>query len=180
MTNLLLSNENMQQYRCFFFISGKLNSSLNRSLSSTTAPAPTSINRLANHSKPRRSTVYATADPTSSTTGGRRSLSTQARKLSEVEPFKAVRSTSLKRAEATPLQLTPAKRMLQRTVSVPPTAFVRPQSGLKAKPKPEAQVPPTPSGGVRGDHHGDGERCCEWPSCFRNSENCDFCSETEI
>ncbi|XP_035012567.2 G2 and S phase-expressed protein 1 isoform X2 [Hippoglossus stenolepis] len=135
---------------------GKLNSSLNQSLSSTTAPAPTSINRLANPSKPRRSTVYATADPTSSTTGGRRSLSTQARKLSEVEPFKAVRSTSLKRAEATPLQLTPAKRIMQRTISVPPTAFVRPQSGLKAKPKPEAQVLATPSGGVRGDHHGDG------------------------
>ncbi|XP_060932312.1 G2 and S phase-expressed protein 1 [Limanda limanda] len=133
---------------------GKLNSSLNRSLSSTTGPAPSSINRLANHSKARRSTVYAVADPTSSTTGGRRSLSTQARKLSEVEPFKATRSTSLKRAEATPLQLTPAKRILQRTVSVPPTAFVRPQSGLKVKP--EAQILPTPSGGVRGDHHGDG------------------------
>ncbi|XP_053283910.1 G2 and S phase-expressed protein 1 isoform X1 [Pleuronectes platessa] len=135
---------------------GKLNSSLNRSLSSTTGPAPNSINRLANPSKPCRSTVYATADPTSSTTGGRRSLSMQARKLSDVEPFKAIRSTSLKRAEATPLQLTPAKRMLQRTSSVPPTAFVRPQSGLKAKPKPEAQILPTASGGARGDQHGDG------------------------
>nr|XP_019934987.1 PREDICTED: G2 and S phase-expressed protein 1 isoform X1 [Paralichthys olivaceus]XP_019934988.1 PREDICTED: G2 and S phase-expressed protein 1 isoform X1 [Paralichthys olivaceus] len=133
---------------------GKLNSSLNRSLSSTTAPAPTSINRLANPSKPRRSTVYATAQPTSSTTGGRRSLSMMGRKLSEVEPIKAVRSTPLKRAEATPLQLTPAKRVFQRTTSVPPTAFVRPQSGLK--PKPEAQVVPTPNGGVRGVHQGDG------------------------
>ncbi|XP_053283912.1 G2 and S phase-expressed protein 1 isoform X3 [Pleuronectes platessa] len=100
--------------------------------------------------------VSPTKDPTSSTTGGRRSLSMQARKLSDVEPFKAIRSTSLKRAEATPLQLTPAKRMLQRTSSVPPTAFVRPQSGLKAKPKPEAQILPTASGGARGDQHGDG------------------------
>ncbi|XP_071315030.1 G2 and S phase-expressed protein 1 isoform X2 [Trachinotus anak] len=133
---------------------GKLNSSLNRSLSGSTGPAPSSVNRLANQSKPRRSTVYAAAEPASST-AGRRSLSAHGRNLSESERIKALRSTPLKRAEATPLQMTPAKRVLERSTSVPPTASVRPQSGLKAKPKPEAVVIPTPSGGVRGVHHGD-------------------------
>ncbi|GAA6215378.1 G2 and S phase-expressed protein 1 [Lates japonicus] len=139
---------------------GKLNSSLNRSLSGSTGPAPSSVNRPANHSRPRRSTVYAAAEPTSSSSStaaaGRRSLSAQTRKPSEAERIKAIRSTPLKRAEATPLQLTPAKRVLERTSSVPPTATVRPQSGLRAKPKPEAVVVPTPSGGVRGGvQHGD-------------------------
>ncbi|XP_040894580.1 G2 and S phase-expressed protein 1 isoform X2 [Toxotes jaculatrix] len=133
---------------------GKLNTSLNRSLSGSTGPAPSSINRPTNHSQPRRSTVYAAAEPASST-AGRRSLSAQARNLSETERIKAIRSTPLKRAEATPLQVTPAKRVLERTASVPPTASVRPQSGVKAKPKPEALVIPTPSGGIRGAHRGD-------------------------
>ncbi|XP_039987865.1 G2 and S phase-expressed protein 1 isoform X2 [Xiphias gladius] len=134
---------------------GKLNSSLNRSLSGSTGNAPGSINRPASQSRSRPSTAYAAAEPKSSSAAGRRSLSAQARKLSEPEHIKAVRSTPLKRAEATPLQGTPAKRVLERTTSVPPTATVRPQSGLKAKPKPEAQVVPTPSGGVGGVHHGD-------------------------
>ncbi|AWP07798.1 GTSE1 N domain containing protein [Scophthalmus maximus] len=134
---------------------GKLNSSLNRSLSGSTGPAPGNISRPANQSRPRRSTIYAAAEPTSSAAGGRRSLSAQARKLSEAERIKAIRSTPLKRAEASTLQVTPAKRSLERTASVPPTALVRPQSGLKAKPKPEAQVVPTPSGGNRGVQQGD-------------------------
>ncbi|XP_044048779.1 G2 and S phase-expressed protein 1 [Siniperca chuatsi] len=133
---------------------GKLNSSLNRSLSGSTGPAPSNISRQANHSRPRRCTVYATAEPVSSA-AGRRSLSAQARKLSEVERAKATRSTPLKRAEATPLQATPAKRVLERAASIPTTALVRPQSGLKNKSKPEALVPPTSSGGVRGVPHGD-------------------------
>ncbi|XP_051238539.1 G2 and S phase-expressed protein 1 isoform X1 [Dicentrarchus labrax] len=133
---------------------GKLNSSVNRSLSSSTGPAPSSISRPANQSKPRRSTIYATAAPAPST-AGRRSLSAQTRKLPEVERVKATRSTPLKRAETTPLQLTPAKRVLERTASIPTAASAWPQSGLKTKSKPEALVPPTPNGGVRGVLHGD-------------------------
>ncbi|XP_038562571.1 G2 and S phase-expressed protein 1 isoform X1 [Micropterus salmoides] len=133
---------------------GKLNSSLNRSISSSTGPAPSSINRPTNQSRPRRSTINATADPVSSA-AGRRSLSIQSRKLSEVERVKATRSTSLKRSETTPLQMTPAKKVLERTASIPAMASVRPQSGLKAKSKPEALVAPTPSGGVRGVPQGD-------------------------
>ncbi len=145
----------MQQNRCCL-LSGKLNSSLNRSLSGSTGPAPSSISRPANLSRPRRSTVFATAEPVSST-AGRRSLSAQARKLSELDRVKPTRSTPLKRAETTPLQMTPAKRVLERTASIPTTASVRPQSGLKTKPKPEALVLPTPSGGVRGVPQGDGK-----------------------
>ncbi|XP_036962290.1 G2 and S phase-expressed protein 1 isoform X2 [Acanthopagrus latus] len=128
---------------------GKLNSSINRSMSSSTGPTPSSISRPANNSRPRRSTVYSTTEPAPST-AGRRSLSAQAKRPLEAEYIKAKRSTPLKRAEATPLQVTPAKRVLERTASIPSTALVRPQSGLKTRSKPEAVVPPTPSGGVRG------------------------------
>ncbi len=144
------------------FLSGKSNSSLNRSLSGSTGPAPSrpaNPSKPANPSGPRRSTVYATAEPAFST-AGRRSISALARKPSEVERAKATKITPLKRAEAKPLQLTPNMRVLERTTSTSSAATVRPQSGLKAKPKPEAVVPPTPSGGVRGVPHGDGERCC--------------------
>ncbi|XP_030280719.1 G2 and S phase-expressed protein 1 isoform X2 [Sparus aurata] len=128
---------------------GKLNSSLNRSMSNSTGPTPSSITRPVNNSRPRRSTIYSTAEPAPST-AGRRSLSAQAKRPLEAEYIKAKRSTPLKRAEVTPLQVTPAKRVLERTASIPSTASVRPQSGLKTRSKPEALVPPTPSGGVRG------------------------------
>ncbi|XP_022620312.1 G2 and S phase-expressed protein 1-like isoform X1 [Seriola dumerili] len=156
--NMSSSSSSMSSFNSSMSLSpakGKLNSSLNRSLSGSTGPAPSSVNRPANHSRPRRSTAYAAAEPTTSAATRRRSLSAQARNPSEAERIKANRSTPLKRAEATPLQMTPAKRVLERTTSVPPTASVRPQSGLKAKPKPEAVVIPTPSGGARGVQHGD-------------------------
>ncbi|XP_037624573.1 G2 and S phase-expressed protein 1 isoform X2 [Sebastes umbrosus] len=130
---------------------GKLNS-LNQSLSSSIGPTPSSISRPANHSRLRRSTVYTAAEP-ASTTAGRRSLSTQARKLSEVERVKAARSTPLKRAVSTPLQMTPAKRVSERIASIPASASAR--SGFMNKSKPEALVLPTPSGGVGGVCQGD-------------------------
>ncbi|XP_033490448.2 G2 and S phase-expressed protein 1 isoform X1 [Epinephelus lanceolatus] len=133
---------------------GKLNSSMNRSVSASTGPAPSSISKPTNQSRPRRSTVYATAEPTSSTVG-RRSLSAQTRKLSEVERVKATKSTPLKKTEATPLKLTPSKKVLERTASIPTSTSARTQSGLKTKSKPEALVLPTPSGGVRGVRPGD-------------------------
>ncbi|XP_034734592.1 G2 and S phase-expressed protein 1 [Etheostoma cragini] len=127
---------------------GKQNSSLNQSLSSSTGPAPSSISRRANNSRPRRSSVYAAAE-TAPFSAGRRSMSVQARKLSEVERVKATKSTPLKRAEATPLKHTPGKRISEMTASVPTSASAQLQSGL-IKSKPEAMVLPTPSGGVRG------------------------------
>ncbi|XP_049928823.1 G2 and S phase-expressed protein 1 isoform X2 [Epinephelus moara] len=133
---------------------GKLNSSMNRSMSASTGPAPSSISKPTNQSRPRRSTVYATAEPTSSTVG-RRSLSAQTRKLSKVERVKATKSTPLKKTEATPLKLTPSKKVLERTASIPTSTSARTQSGLKTKSKPEALVLPTPSGGVRGVQPGD-------------------------
>ncbi|KAM7415187.1 hypothetical protein PAMA_019825 [Pampus argenteus] len=123
---------------------GKLNFSLNRSPSSSTLPAPSSVSKPASQNRQRRSNVYAAAEPASST-AGRRSLSSQARKL----------STPLKRAEATPHQATPAKRVLEKTASIPATASTLLQSGQKAKPKPQVLVPPKSSGGVRGVRHGD-------------------------
>ncbi|XP_076589672.1 G2 and S phase-expressed protein 1 isoform X2 [Chaetodon auriga] len=131
---------------CLSPAKGKLNSSLNRSMSGSTGPAPSSMSKPMNHSRPRRSTVYSTTEPASST-AGRPSLSAQARKQPEVNRVKATRST--------PLQLTPAKRVLERTAMIPTTASARPQSGLKTKSKPEALIPPTPSGGVRGLSLGD-------------------------
>ncbi|XP_042266726.1 G2 and S phase-expressed protein 1 isoform X2 [Thunnus maccoyii] len=122
---------------------GKLNASLSRRLSSCAGPAPSSVSRPANQNRPRRSTVYAAAEP--SAAAGRRSLSTQARKPSEAD-----RSTPLKRAEATPLQPTPARRVSERSASIPAPASARRQSVLKAL------APPTPSGGVRAVRHGDG------------------------
>ncbi|XP_039664988.1 G2 and S phase-expressed protein 1 isoform X2 [Perca fluviatilis] len=129
---------------------GKLNSSLNRSLSSSTS----SISRPANHSRPRRSSVYDAVE-TAPCPAGRRSLSVQARKLSEVERVKATKSTPLKRAEATPLKPTPGKRILERTASVPTSASAQLQSRSRIKSKPEALVLPTPNGGVRGVRQGD-------------------------
>ncbi|KAM4572187.1 G2 and S phase-expressed protein 1 [Odontesthes bonariensis] len=113
---------------------GKLNSSLNRTCSNSTG-------RPANHSRPRRSTVYTSAEPVSST-AGRRSLSAQAKKMCETERIKATKSMPLKRAEAALFQPTPPKRLLER---IPTTTSGQMQSGLKAKPKPEAVVLPTPS-----------------------------------
>ncbi|XP_062276775.1 mucin-2-like [Scomber scombrus] len=130
-------------FSVFCLLSGKLNSSM--SLSASTVPAPSSIRKPANQSRPQRSNVCATAEPASSI-AGRRSLSNQARKL----------STPLKRAEATPLQLTPNnKRVSEKNTSIPAAASARLQSGLKAKPKPQALVPSTPSGIARGVRHGD-------------------------
>ncbi|TDH09859.1 hypothetical protein EPR50_G00091770 [Perca flavescens] len=129
---------------------GKLNSSLNRSLSSSTS----CISRPANHSRPRCSSVYDAAE-TAPCPAGRRSLSVQARKLSEVERVKATKSTPLKRAEATPLKHTPGKMILEKTASVPTSASAQLQSRSRIKSKPEALVLPTPNGGVRGVRQGD-------------------------
>lgn len=133
--------------------SGKLNSSLNRSLSSSTGPAPISISRPTTNGTVRRSIANTTTAPAPSTVS-RRSLSTKARKPQEVENVKATRSTPLKRAPATPLQMTPAKKVFDKTASIPTTASARTQSGLKTKSKPEALVLPTPSEGLP---HGDGK-----------------------
>uniref|UniRef100_A0A3Q3EFQ1 G2 and S-phase expressed 1 n=1 Tax=Labrus bergylta TaxID=56723 RepID=A0A3Q3EFQ1_9LABR len=135
---------------------GKLNSSLNQSLSGSTGPAPSSITKPSNPSRTNRSSVYGTARPASSN-AGRRSLSTQARKPSEVELPKTTKCRPLKRAETTPLQVTPAKRLSERTASIPSSSSTRLQSGLKTKSKPEALVLPTPSGGFRGVAQKDGE-----------------------
>uniref|UniRef100_H3DF62 G-2 and S-phase expressed 1 n=1 Tax=Tetraodon nigroviridis TaxID=99883 RepID=H3DF62_TETNG len=114
---------------CDIVSSGKLNSSLNRSVCSSTGPAP---------SRARRSTINAAAEPAPSIPRCR-SLSTQAKK-----------ATPLKRAEGTP-----TKRALEKSGSVPATSTTLPQGRLKTKAKPEALVPPTLSAGVRGLNHGD-------------------------
>ncbi|KAM8892737.1 G2 and S phase-expressed protein 1 isoform 2-T2 [Spinachia spinachia] len=122
---------------------GKANSSLNRSQSSSIGPAPS---RPANRSGPRRSTAAAEPPPCPA---GRRTLSTQARKLSEAEHVKAPVATPLKRSGATAIQMTPGKRATERSACAPPTASTRLHSDLK-KSRPEAPVLPTPSGRLRG------------------------------
>ncbi|MEQ2294558.1 hypothetical protein AMECASPLE_005159 [Ameca splendens] len=127
--------------------SGKLNPSLNRSLSSSTGPAPSSISREPGLSRLRRSTICTSAEPVSSRTGSH-SQPTQAKKLLEGERAKATRSTSI--------QPTPPKRKVERTVSVNVTSSGRLQSGVKAKAKPAALVHPTPNTADKGVHHADG------------------------
>lgn len=111
---------------------GKLNSSLNQSLSSSIGRTPSSIRREPGLSRPRRSTVSASAELVSS---GSRSQSTQAKRLHDGEHGNAIRSTPLKRAESTPAQSTLPKRTGERTVSVSTVGSARLQSGLKARPK---------------------------------------------
>ncbi|MEQ2166247.1 hypothetical protein GOODEAATRI_025939, partial [Goodea atripinnis] len=135
--------------------SGKLNPSLNRSLSSSTGPAPSSISREPGLSRLRRSTICTSAEPVSSRTGSH-SQPTQAKKLLEGERAKATRSTPMKRAEPTSIQPTPPKRKVERTVSVNVTSSGRLQSGVKAKAKPAALVHPTPNTADKGVHHADG------------------------
>ncbi|XP_005747699.1 G2 and S phase-expressed protein 1 isoform X5 [Pundamilia nyererei] len=120
---------------------GKVKSTLNGNLSSSTGPAPRKVNSL---SRPRRSTIYSAAESVSSTAAGRRSISTQAKKLSEAESGNGAKSTPHKSAEATPPK---------RPASNLTTSTSRLQSGPKAKSKPEAVVLPTPSTGGKGVHH---------------------------
>lgn len=120
---------------------GKVKSTLNGNLSSSTGPAPHNVNSL---SRPRRSTIYSAAESVSSTAAGRRSISTQAKKLSEAESGNDAKSTPHKSAEATPPK---------RPASNLTTSTSRLQSGPKAKSKPEAVVLPTPSTGGKGVHH---------------------------
>ncbi|XP_035769519.1 G2 and S phase-expressed protein 1 isoform X4 [Neolamprologus brichardi] len=120
---------------------GKVKSTLNGNLSSSTGPAPRNVNSL---SRPRRSTIYSAAESVSSTAAGRRSISTQAKKLSEAESGNDAKSTPHRRAEATPPK---------RPASNLTTSTSRLQSGPKAKSKPEAVVLPTPSTGGKGVHH---------------------------
>ncbi|XP_023182387.1 G2 and S phase-expressed protein 1 isoform X2 [Xiphophorus maculatus] len=120
---------------------GKMNSSLsvsNSTLHAPSGPAPSSVRREPGLSRPRRSTLSASAEPLSSRTGFR-SQPTQAKKPPDAEQAKAARSTPLKRAESTPVQPTPPKR----TGSVGATCSVRLQSGVKTRSKPRGLVHPT-------------------------------------
>ncbi|RVE71316.1 hypothetical protein OJAV_G00050540 [Oryzias javanicus] len=120
---------------------GKLNSSVNRRLSSSTRNAPGRMNRPTD-SRPRRSAVHTAAEQRST-----KALHPQARKVSETE--RANKSTPLRRAESVSFQPTPSKRLLEKTASVPSSASSLLPGRLKSKP--EALVFPTP--GVR---HTDG------------------------
>ncbi|KAJ0029043.1 hypothetical protein NQD34_004040 [Periophthalmus magnuspinnatus] len=107
---------------------GKLNSSMN---SQCNVPKPTQP------PKHRRSVAVQPSVPPFSA-AGRRSLSVQTRKTSNPTP--------LKRPQCSPVQ-TPVRRGIDRTSSVPSVTKI--QSGLKAKPKPQALVP-SPNGTLQG------------------------------
>ncbi|XP_034033258.1 G2 and S phase-expressed protein 1 [Thalassophryne amazonica] len=100
---------------------GKMNSSLNASISGSAAQVPVSVAGTTSATKARHSTLSAAGRQTSSSaTAGRLSLSVQARKLSDTEHI--TRSTQLKRFETgtpTPLCITPPKRSMKKTTSVP-------------------------------------------------------------
>lgn len=133
-------------FHYLLLLSGKVKSTLNGSLSSSTGPAPRNVNSL---SRPRRSTIYSAAESVSSTAAGRRSISTQAKKLSEAESGNDAKSSPHKRAGATPPKR-PASNLTSSTSRL--------QNGPKAKSKPEVVVLPTPSTGGKGVRHANGEK----------------------
>ncbi|KAJ0069911.1 hypothetical protein NL108_016137 [Boleophthalmus pectinirostris] len=108
---------------------GKLNSSLS---------SQCSVSKPTQPPKHRRSVAVLPSDPPISV-ARKRSLSTQTRRSSN--------PTLLKKPQSSPVQ-TPVRRGLDRTSSVP--SMTKIQSGLKAKAKPQALVPPTPNGTLRG------------------------------
>ncbi|XP_061576804.1 G2 and S phase-expressed protein 1 isoform X2 [Cololabis saira] len=124
---------------------GKLNSSLNPG---PAGPAPSGVGW------PRRSTAFTAAEP-GPCAAGRRSLSVQSKKACDAERARAPRCTPLKRPEATPLQPTPPRRLPARLSSVTSEAAARPQGDLRARPKPEALVLPTPGSAGRGARRGE-------------------------
>ncbi|XP_054878705.1 G2 and S phase-expressed protein 1 isoform X2 [Poeciliopsis prolifica] len=112
---------------------GKLNSSFNRRVSSSSGPVPSSVRREPGLSRPRRSTLSASAEPLSSRTGSR-SQPSQAKKPPDTERANAAGSTPLKRAESTPVQPTPTKK----------TGSVGLRSGAKTRSKSRGLVYLTP------------------------------------
>ncbi|XP_056138306.1 G2 and S phase-expressed protein 1 [Lampris incognitus] len=139
---------------------GKRNSSLNSSVS---GPSGRASCRLTNPStsavKAKRSSICGkpAGPPTTSTPMVRCSMSTQARKPSEVDQSKPTRSTPLKRPEpCTPVILTPSKRAMARTSSVPiVSSLSTPKLQIGAS-KTKAVVVPTPTGKVKGPRQADG------------------------
>ncbi|XP_066505530.1 G2 and S phase-expressed protein 1 isoform X2 [Hoplias malabaricus] len=128
---------------------GKLNSSLNTSMSNISVRVPNSGSRLPSSS--RKSGIIVR--PMESSAGRRTSLSTQVRKSSEPLP-RPVKATPLKRPEpgSNVLHQTPAKKPMERTTSVPniPTKSV---SSVKLNSK--VFVPPTPTNSLKGVHQSD-------------------------
>ncbi|XP_015227701.1 PREDICTED: G2 and S phase-expressed protein 1 [Cyprinodon variegatus] len=133
---------------------GKLNPPLNRSLSSSTGTSsfskePPVLNR------PRRSTICTSAEPVSSSTRSQ-SQSSQALKLPNGERAKIARLTPMKRAEITPIQPTPPKRMIDRPVSVGTSSSVKLQSRVKTRSNPPHH--PTPNMAEKRVEHADGTK----------------------
>ncbi|XP_072520308.1 G2 and S phase-expressed protein 1 [Salminus brasiliensis] len=125
---------------------GKLNSSLNTSVSSISVRVPNSSSRLPSSS--RKSAVISR--PVESSVGRRTSLSTQLRKNSEPIP-RPVKATPIKRPEpvSSSQHQTPAKRTMERTVSVPsiPTKAI---STVKVNSNSKPFLAPTPTNSLKG------------------------------
>ncbi|XP_029908949.1 G2 and S phase-expressed protein 1 isoform X2 [Myripristis murdjan] len=131
---------------------GKLNSSLNTSVPPPAAKAPSSLGRPANPgagvAKPRLPPAERPAG-SGGAAAGRRSLSVQARKPSEVG-----RSTPLKPSRTglphpAPALHTPAKTATQRSGSLPSMPCSASSARLHSNNKPKVPVAPTPSGPIR-------------------------------
>lgn len=113
-------------------------------MSSSSGPAPSSISRPVNPGRARRSAVNTAAAEPAPSAARRGSLPTQAKKV-----------TPLKRAE-----VTPTKKVLEKSGSMTATSAALPQGGLKSRSKPEALVLPTTSAAVRGLNQGDSKPRC--------------------
>ncbi|XP_036424243.1 G2 and S phase-expressed protein 1 isoform X2 [Colossoma macropomum] len=125
---------------------GKLNSSLNTSVSSISGRVPNSGSRLPSSS--RKSGIITR--PVEPSVGRRTSLSTQVRKSSEPLP-RPVKATPIKRQEtvSSVQHQTPAKKTMERTISVP-IITTKSVSSVKVNSSSKAFVAPTPTNSLKG------------------------------
>ncbi|KAL7885588.1 hypothetical protein AOLI_G00058830 [Acnodon oligacanthus] len=125
---------------------GKLNSSLNTSVSSISGRVPNSGSRLPSSS--RKSGIIIR--PVEPSVGRRTSLSTRVRKSSEPLP-RPVKVTPIKRQEtvSSVQHQTPARKTMERTISVP-IITTKAISSVKLNLSSKAFVAPTPTNSLKG------------------------------
>ncbi|KAL6480520.1 hypothetical protein MHYP_G00115530 [Metynnis hypsauchen] len=124
---------------------GKLNSSLNTSVSSISGRGPNSGSTLPSSS--RKSGIIRPVEPS---VGRRTSMSTQVRKSSEPLP-RPVKATPIKRQEtvSSVQHQTPARKTMERTISAP-MITTKAVSSVKLNLSTKAFVAPTPTNSLKG------------------------------
>lgn len=146
---------------------GKLNSSLNTSMSSISDHIPSSGSRLS--SSNRKSGIIR--KPLETSAGRKASFSSQRRKGSEPVP-RPVKATPNRRTETGPSvqHQTPAKRTMERTTSVPSISTLAAKTGstVKVNSNLKSFVAPTPTNSLKGIRRSEGKKCLSVYFLFHN------------